>query len=167
MKVKCEFDVLSFYYPYHKELKKEVLNYLHNYQDKQNKSTNVKATMTEWNFTTPQIEKLKKFVYSNLIFFVSEECIKRAYFSDFWANIYNEGDYTVPHDHLTNCFSFVYFLQSKIYHSPLIFSDSKKRVVPKEGNFLIFSSSIVHEVPKHKHKENRITLAGNINFIRK
>ena len=166
MKVKCELDVLSFYYPYHKELKEEILKYLQNYPDKQNKSTNVKATMTEWNITTPQIEILKSFILSNIFLFNPMLKTCEFKFDSFWANIYDKGEYTISHDHLPCYFSFVYFLQSKIYYPPLIFSDTKKKILPKEGNFIIFPSIIKHEVPKHKYNKKRITLAGNIDIVR-
>ena len=34
---------------------------------------------------------------------------------NFWANIYNKGDYTKTHMHMPFYFSFVYFLKSKCY----------------------------------------------------
>jgi len=163
MKVKCELDVFSFHYPYHKELKKEVIDYLEKYPFKDKEPNNVKATMTDWNITTPQIEKLKSFTISNLVFFDYVKKIGGNYFfQDFWAIIYHKNDLTLPHDHNPSNFSFVYFLDTKKYQSPLLFSYNKEKIVPEEGKFVIFPSVLVHEVPKNKYDEKRITLAGNI-----
>jgi hypothetical protein len=162
MKVKSEVDVLILHYPYHKELKQEVCHYLKNQKDCQNKSTNVKATMTDWSITTPQIEKLKPFIISNIQTFLFPT--KGYIFNNFWANIYYKGDYTIEHDHIPNAYSFVYFLDVKKYHPPLIFSFDKKKIYPEDGKIVIFPSILKHSVPKNKYEETRITLAGNISW---
>ena len=80
----------------------------------------------------------------------------------FWANIYRKGDYTISHDHKPQFLSCVYFLKTKWYYSPLVFSDSGKKILPKEGTFVIFPSNVRHLVPKHRYRETRITLSGNM-----
>jgi hypothetical protein len=162
MKVKCEHEVLSFHYPYHKELKKEVIEYLKDHTDVQNRETNIKALMTQWNISTPQIERLKEFALSNLRFFKSLDKKFTFIFNDFWANIYSKNDYAIPHIHNPYPYAFVYFLSSKRNHSPLIFSYDKKKIIPEEGKFILFPGVLIHEVPKNKYEEKRITLAGNI-----
>jgi hypothetical protein len=163
MKVKCELDVISFYYPYHKELKKEVCEYLKKCQYNHGKNTNVKAAITDWDITTPQIEKLKTFMISNISMFGLKMPNRFNFlFESFWANVYEKGDFAESHTHAPCFLSSIYFLSIKRNYSPLIFSDSKTKITPEEGKFLLFPSIMKHEVPKHKHDEKRITLAGNI-----
>ena len=80
---------------------------------------------------------------------------------DFWANVYEKGDHIPPHNHRPSTYSFVYFVKAKWYHAPFVFTDSGKRIRPKEGRFVIFPSMVDHHVPKHRYKDTRITLSGN------
>ena len=136
--------------------------------------TNVKATIhTEWDWEPNNI------TFRNLKSFIMEEIEKycepgkvvdgvkfRLSLHNFWANVYTKGDYARPHDHRPNHFSFAYFVKAKWYYPPLIFTDSGKRIRPKEGRFVAFPSYLIHHVPKHRYKDERITLSGNfkINF---
>ena len=81
---------------------------------------------------------------------------------NFWGNVYEKGDYAQSHCHKPNDFSFAYFVKSKWYYSPLVFSDSGKRVRPKEGRFVAFPAYLLHHVPKHRYNDTRITLSGNL-----
>ena len=169
IKVKNYEDIFIGEYPFHKELKDELVSLLEKYSDKQGRKTNVQATMTEWNWD-PENVRLKR-LKNNIIEFVnynyafrrgSNPKKDRYYMRDFWGNIYRKGDYTKTHTHRPEVFSCVYFLKSKWYHSPLVFSDSGKKIRPKEGTFVIFPSHLRHLVPKHRYNETRITLSGNM-----
>ena len=121
--------------------------------------TNVKAKMTTYKFFNegngkPEFDKIRKMFPEYNI-------------TDIWGNIYNKGDCTINHthgDHSNYC-SFVYFLKSKWYYSPLIFTDSGKKIRPKEGRFVIFPSNIYHHVPVHRYDNQRITLSGNVSIV--
>ena len=177
IRVKNYDDVCIGEYPFHKQLKDEFVPLLEKYPDKQGRRTNVIATMTEWDWN-PENVRLKR-LKNNIIEFVkynfNNEDVRsivdtrsvRYFINDFWGNIYRKGDYTREHHHRPNIFSFVYFLKSKWYYSPLVFSDSGKRIRPKEGTFAIFPSHLGHFVPKHRYRETRITLSGNILPIKK
>ena len=149
-------------YSRHKQLKEQLIKGLENYQDVQNRETNVKATMTEWNISTSEIEKLKCKILSHCSPMLWDN--PRCKINDFWANIYRKGDYTLSHRHLSDHIAAVYFLKSKRYYSPLCFESFgfEKRIAPKEGRLVIFPAYLRHRVPKHKHKDTRITLACNI-----
>lgn len=149
-------------YSRHQHLQNELLELLENYSDVQFNSTNVKATMTEWNISSPEIESLKKFILENSFQLLWP--LAKPEIINFWANIYRKGDYTEYHNHNPYILSFVYFLKCKRYFSPLIFDSFlfKRKLKPKEGRLIIFPSYLVHGVPKHKYDETRITLSGNI-----
>lgn len=172
IRVKSYSDVCIGEYPLHKQLKDELVPLLEKYPDKQGRNTNVKATMTEWDWNSENV-RLKR-LKNNIIEFIYYNCNNqevrsvddntpvRYFVNDLWGNIYRKGDYTNEHKHLPNIFSFVYFLKSKWYHSPLVFSDSGEKIRPTEGTFVIFPSHLKHLVPKHRYRETRITLSGNI-----
>lgn len=162
---KCQILVIDNYIN-HTSLKEEICGYLDEYPDCQNKSTNVKATMTEWNITSPQIEILKSYIINNCSKLLWSGIIPNIIISDFWASIYRKNEYTVLHDHLPQLLSFVYFLKSKVYYSSLYFQTNfgKKKIRPKEGRLVIFPSYLRHGVLPHKYNDTRITLAGNISI---
>tara|TARA_R100001082_G_scaffold7100_1_gene4396 strand:- start:545 stop:1099 length:555 start_codon:yes stop_codon:yes gene_type:complete len=175
IRVKNYSDVYIGEYPFHKELKDELVPLLENYPDKQGRQTNVVATMTEWDWN-PENDRLNR-LKNNIIEFTNYNCAfmkgdsnrknERYFMMDFWGNIYRKGDYTEPHSHRPSVFSCVYFLKTKWYHSPLIFKSRwdepiSKRIRPKEGTFVIFPAHLNHLVPKHRYNETRITLSGNM-----
>tara|TARA_R100000008_G_C3496803_1_gene121580 strand:+ start:70 stop:624 length:555 start_codon:yes stop_codon:yes gene_type:complete len=88
------------------------------------------------------------------------------YCSTFWANVYEKGDYARPHCHKPAHYSFAYFVKAKRHHAPLIFTDSGKRIRPKEGMFVAFPAYLKHHVPKHRYSDTRITLSGNFEIDR-
>ena len=167
MKVRSKSDVYIADYPFHDKLRDELVSVLENYEDQQNGTTNVKATMTSWNITSPQIEKLKKYAANEIdkVFpfsMVNEGSIMTLGWKDFWGNVYRKGDHTLSHQHRPSICSFVYFLKTKWYDSPLVFTDFGERVRPKEGRYVVFPGHIWHHVPKHRYDETRITLSGNL-----
>jgi len=81
-----------------------------------------------------------------------------------WLAKYNKGDYTLKHWHYPSTLSFVYFVKSPKGSSPLVFSNSGKKVKPEEGKVVIFPGNMWHHVPKNNCND-RITLAGNFSII--
>tara|TARA_B100000287_G_C20230765_1_gene621995 strand:+ start:38 stop:571 length:534 start_codon:yes stop_codon:yes gene_type:complete len=177
MKVKHNVEIVIDDYPFSEKLKESVLPLLENYTGGISRDlTNVKAIHTEWNwqFDNTQIKKLKLYLV-NLIkknFDFNFKSIAKdssdgngLEVQNLWGNVYNKGDYAIPHDHFPYAFSFAYFLKSKWYYPSLIFSDSGKRIRPKEGRFVIFPAYLIHHVPKHRFKDTRITLSGNVSIV--
>ena len=42
------------------------------------------------------------------------------------------------------------------------FSDGGEKIRPTEGTFVVFPAYLNHLVPKHRYRETRITLSGNM-----
>ena len=169
IQVKSKSNVHVGEYPFHDKIKSELLLVLEKYFDRQDRGSNVYATMTEWKITSPQIERLKAYVVNELHKFLPNSMVRQdqdmeVIWRDFWGNIYRKGDYAKSHHHKPSPFSFVYFLKTKWYDSPLIFSDFGRRIRPKEGRFVIFPGYLMHAVPKHRYNESRITLSGNLHY---
>ncbi len=168
MKIKNDVEVIVGDYPFANQLYDELVPILEKHPDKQDRKTNVKATMTDWYITTPQMAKLRKFLLNEVSCKFSTNVIGdeglTPIFRDFWANIYHKGDYTDPHTHTPAAYSLVYFLKSKWFYSPLFFTSSRQKVRPRMGSFVIFPSYLRHCVPKHRYNESRITLIGNFYY---
>tara|TARA_B100000131_G_scaffold22845_1_gene21980 strand:+ start:187 stop:720 length:534 start_codon:yes stop_codon:yes gene_type:complete len=172
--VKHKADVIKDEYQFADKVKGEVLSLLKVCNTIPQDNSNVKASLhTEWDWEPENI------TFRNLKSYIKEQIEKafqpgvassgrRQYLIDknFWANVYKKGDYAQPHGHRPFDFSFAYFVKSKWYYSPLIFTDSGKRIRPKEGTFVAFPSYLMHHVPKHRYDDTRITLSGNFTINR-
>ena len=167
MKIKHNAEIIVGDYEFAESLNKEVLYQLKYATDIGH--TNVKASMhTGWDWL-PNNQKVKNFKS----FILSE--IERKYqpgarindsrsfgkITAFWGNVYKKGDYAQSHCHKPDDFSFAYFVKAKWYDSPLVFTDSGKKIRPKEGRYVIFPSYLLHNVPKNRYNHERVTLSGN------
>ena len=170
MKVIHNAEVIVGDYQFADQIKSEVLSLLKTCNPIPQDNSNVKASLhTEWDWEPDNI------TFRNLKGFIREE-IERWYkpgkvsdggrswlnMHSFWANVYEKGDYAQSHCHKPNDFSFAYFVKSKWYYPPLVFTDSGKGIRPKEGRFVAFPSYLKHHVPKHRYNDTRITLSGNL-----
>ena len=172
--VKHKADILIGEYQFADKVKSEVLSLLKFCDPIPEENSNVKASLhTEWNWEPDNI------TFRNLKAYIREE-IEKHYrpgamvdgerdilkVGNFWANVYEKGDYAQSHCHKPNDFSFAYFVKSKWYYPPLVFTDSGKRIRPKEGTFVAFPAYLMHHVPKHRYNDTRITLSGNLTIVR-
>tara|TARA_Y100001963_G_C6726292_1_gene421620 strand:+ start:746 stop:1330 length:585 start_codon:yes stop_codon:yes gene_type:complete len=158
-------------YPFSSALKKSLVDELEKEKDVIDRESNVKATMTSWNYApnNPYIIQFKKWILNEIKNFYNEGCFDpnfkfEPYFFNFWGNIYRKGDHTVTHNHFPSFFSISYFLKTKWYHSPFIFTNSKRKIRPKEGRIIIFPAHMYHHVPIHRFNDTRITLSGNVDL---
>jgi len=83
----------------------------------------------------------------------------------FWLNEMNAGDVTTAHTHddddeLLSC---VYYVVVPDKSGDLIIYDNKKKnsIAPKEGEFIFFSPSTLHEVSKNESEYVRLSIAFN------
>ena len=174
MKVLHNAEVLVGDYQFADRVKEQVLSSLKTCNPIPQDNSNVKASLhTEWDWEPDNItfRNLKSFIREEIERYyrpgvVSDGTRSRLKVSNFWANVYEKGDYAVSHCHKPHDFSFAYFVKSKWYYSPLVFSDSGKLVRPKEGRFVAFPAYLKHQVPKHRYKDTRITLSGNLTINR-
>ena len=174
MKVKHYADILVGDYQFADKVKNEVLSCLNHCNPIPQDNSNVKASIhTEWEWEPDNItfRNLKAYIRGEIERYfrpgaMSDGPRKVLKMKNFWANVYEKGDYAQSHCHKPYDFSFAYFVKSKWYDSPLIFTYSGKRVRPKEGRFVAFPSYLLHHVPKHRYNDTRITLSGNLTINR-
>ena len=82
-----------------------------------------------------------------------------------WAAKLDKGQETIDHNHLyVASLAFVYFVNTPIGASPLVFTTSGKRIKAESGKLVIFPASLRHKVPINKC-DNRVTIASNIALI--
>ena len=170
MKVVHNAEVIVGDYPFADQIKSEVLSLLKVCNPIPQNHSNVKASVhTEWDWEPDNLK------FRNLKAYIREQVEKhfrpgarsdgsRSWVKchTFWANVYEKGDYAISHCHKPMDFSFAYFVKSKWYYPPLVFTHSGKRIRPKEGRYIIFPSYVKHHVPKHRYRDTRITLSGNL-----
>ena len=174
MEVSHKTNVLIGDYQFADKVKEQVLSLLKLCNPISQDNSNVKASLhTEWNWEPNNItfRNLKEYIREEIETYYKpgftagggRSWIKSG---DFWANVYEKGDYAQSHNHKPNDFSFAYYVKAKWYYPPFIFTDSGKRVRPKEGRYVIFPSYLMHHVPKHRYNDTRITLSGNLQINR-
>tara|TARA_B100000287_G_scaffold134059_1_gene126003 strand:- start:74 stop:616 length:543 start_codon:yes stop_codon:yes gene_type:complete len=171
MKVKHNAQVLVGDYQFHHHVSREVHSlFAKGIAAIPQDHSNVKASIhTEWDWERDNItfKNLKAFIREEIERYfkpgsMSSGMIMNLECKNFWANLYEKGDYAQSHCHKPYDFSFAYFVKSKWYYPSLVFTDSGKRVRPKEGRFVAFPAYLKHYVPKHRYNKSRITLSGNL-----
>ena len=167
--VKHSTPIIVGDYQFADRLKEQVLSSLKTCNPIPQENSNVKASIhTEWTWEPDNI------TFRNFKEFIREE-IERyfrpgatvgggryyVYCRTLWGNVYEKGDFANSHDHRPDNYSVAYFVKSKWYYPPLVFTHSGKKIRPKEGRYVIFPSYLDHHVPKHRYNDTRITLSGN------
>ena len=92
MKVKSECNIITGEYPFHKQLKEELVPLLENYTDQHGRRTNVKATMTEWDWgnNIERVLRLKNFIIETSGGMgINKNLFQELKVRHFWANIYH------------------------------------------------------------------------------
>ena len=166
MKVRHDAEIIVGDYQFADSLNKEVLHQLKYTID--HGHTNVKSSVfTGWNWLpdNPKFKNFRSFIESEIkkkypMRMIGGQLINGS-LKNFWGNVYKKGDYAQSHDHLQFNYSFAYFVKAKWYDSPFVFTDSGKKIRPKEGRYIIFPACLVHHVPKNRFNHERITLSGN------
>ena len=132
--------------------------------DVQKRKTNVKASMTDWYLHTQD----------SLVGTLCDEAIEIAtaihpksfnppefYTRKCWGAVYNKGDFTKPHNHTPNVYSWCFYAHVPKGSAPLEFPDADLTIHPEEGDIILFSGLARHSVPPCE-VDNRIVVAGNI-----
>jgi hypothetical protein len=131
--------------------------------DKKDRKTNVKADMTEWNMSTHE-------PFQQIVCRV-EDVIKEWYdtragvvvltsLTACWGAVYRKGDCAVPHSHLPDSYSFVYYPKAEPGCSTLMFKGYTYQ--PKTGYGVIFPSYLDHMVKTEESDNLRVVVAGNL-----
>ena len=161
--VRENLKVLVEYHPFHESIKKKILadnlNFIRN-PIVDGSVSNLRAERTVATPYSEGIQLIKEWVLN----IIRQKYSGFDYKVDGWVAKYSQGDYAIEHDHIPHSFAYVYFVKTPKGSSPLVFSNSGKRVKAEEGKVVIFPACMRHHVPKNKC-DGRVTLAGNIWII--
>ena len=102
-----------------------------------------------------------------------------------WVNINKPGDFNWPHKHLNSHFSAIYYLKVPKKSGDIVFlnpfnkentfylkkfnnynshNSSVFKHTPQESTFIMFPSNIEHAVERNESKQERISIAFDINL---
>lgn len=135
--------------------------------DKMDNSTNLKAIMSTYSiwFETDKFNSLlDSIIYFTQKSFNLPSSSLPLELSEAWFAIYKKGHHAIPHHHIPNRYSFVYYLQTDESSSPLIFNKCNLEITPKNDMLIIFPSYLEHSVPDQIGNKDRICVAGNLNW---
>ena len=143
--------------------------------DRQDRKTNVKADMTDWNLPIdhqkPPYNQFFDFLRVSILDSITKlvnpidysRCEPHSYsVTTLWGAVYRSGDYTKMHNHFSSTFSFCYYLKMNNPPTPLQFRSIDHIITPTEGMLIMFPGWMDHEVSNVVSEDERIVLAGNI-----
>ena len=157
-------------YPFADKVKKATLEALKFATNIPKTHTNVKASVHTsyiWEEDNIILNNFKKYIINEVETlhrpgFMADGTRHHLKCENFWAMIYEKGDYAQIHCHKPFHYSFAYFVKAKRDHAPFVFTESKIKIRPKEGRYVIFPGGLLHHVPPHRSDDKRITLSGNL-----
>ena len=147
--------------------KEKCIEEIYRLGDSMDQQTNVKAQMTSY-----QIWNESR-VFDTLISNIDDSINKlipidipqvKYKTGDAWGAVYKEGHYARYHTHHPHQLAWVYYLKST-GDTPLVFDDCDFKVNPIDDTLVVFPGYVTHSVPKHIEKEDRICLAGNVDWF--
>ena len=128
------------------------------------------ALMTSWEcMDKKEFKIISDYAYNLIMSFETSlycapaRCECRLILQQLWGQLYNKDHHQALHHHVPSHWSFVYFVNTPKGSSPLVFTQSGKKVKAESGKMVIFPGSIYHHVPENKC-EGRSVIAGNIYY---
>lgn len=130
---------------------------------------------------------LKKEIMNNVRTYMFDILrIKKSYslhMTTSWANKHNPGDFSQEHNHNNSIISGIYYTDVDENSGDLIFANpfanfgltlelqlenygqfnaSEARITPKNGDLILFPSSLKHKVDKNRSSNDRFSIAFNV-----
>ena len=169
MQIREGYSILIKNHPHHQQLNKKLMEEMDQIEYPMTNASNVKAKMSEWRLETPTCDILLSWIKSILLAdryhrTISVEMGNKLHLDQMWCSRYDEGEYTLSHDHLPSSFAFVYYVKCPKGSSPLVFDYCRKKVKAEEGKLIFFPASVSHSVPKNRCKD-RVVLSGNLRYF--
>ncbi len=167
MKIKETYDIIIEKHPHYESLNKKLLQDADSIDYPLSHKTNVMAKCSDWRVETENTLKIEKWILQVLY---REKPYLNRFRKDPFTHIrngdlffvrYNKGHHAVSHDHIPAIWSWSYYVKCPAGSSPLVFTTSGKKANLKEGQCIVFPSSVKHHVPKN-NCDDRVVLVGNI-----
>ena len=170
MNIRCRenLEVQIYHHPHYQSLNKKLMDDFSKLDftnhDPSYKYANIKGSKFSFIEHDPSIKPKGVTLVENWIEQIIKDKIKCSFHFNFntWVAKLDRGQETIEHDHLYFAsFAFVYFVNTPIGASPLVFNTSGKKIKAESGKLVLFPSSLKHKVPVN-NCDNRITIASNI-----
>ena len=141
--------------------------------DKQNRGSNVKACMTDWNMQAePGFAELEKEIAGIINYLPTlppyrminnvGTSTEHMIITSMWGMLYKKNDYTKVHHHWPAVYSGVFYLEiPKDYAGTLFFPDLEHHIEPIKGQLVVFSGSTRHGVETIKSNGERLAVSFN------
>jgi len=149
----------------------ECISIIKDIGDEMNKSSNLKCDMTSYDSLVEHesFQKIRDIILDRVSEYHLFSGVPKELFhiSSMWGAYYDIGEEAVEHQHLPNLLSFCLYLNVDENSSPIIFRDVDDEYViqPDIGDIVIFPSWLLHSVPKHNEKTNRVVISGNLEIL--
>lgn len=152
------------------DYKQKCIDTIYSLGDRMAQKTNVKGIMSSyfiWQESDVFHDLLGKINRTIVDIYGKERTNCKSLILNAWSGIYKKEHYTVPHSHAGAEFSFVYYLQSdgttpiRFLRSP---NDPVYQFYPKDNDFVVFPGNVPHDVPEHTSEQDRICIAGNVDY---
>ena len=101
---------------------------------------------------------LQKIITKNPHMFGREGALR---LEEVWGTTFKKGDNITPHNHMPFAWTWIFYVNTPVGSSPLVFSESKRTIQVAKGKLLIFEGRLQHEVPECT-VDGRCILSGNI-----
>ena len=165
VKVPIISTILEDHVEINKYLKQVILE--HRHHNPETTKSNVKAWHSSW-MTHEENLKFQPFcnLVRNVCTFLTEEYYKASnemLVTNMWAMMYEESDYTMPHNHMPSLYASSYYVDVEDGSAPIIFNKdtpNELTILPRNGMLLIWSGNLNHMVPPTKTK--RMVISMNI-----
>ena len=143
--------------------------------DKQNRETNVKASMTDWQMQKePGFVELEKEIASIInylpeIFNPNDDTFRllSMEIEHMWGMVYKKDDYTNIHNHWPSVWSGSFYLDIPTdYAGTLFFPELDHNIEPITGQLVIFNGSLLHGVRTIQSNSERLAVSFNYNILK-
>ena len=136
--------------------------------DKQNRRSNVKAIMTDWQMQKePGFVELEKEITSIInylpeIFTPQSGFIGSMAIESIWGLLYKKNDYCTVHNHWPSVWSGTFYLDIPTdYAGTLFFPELEHHIEPVTGQLVIFSGTTRHGVKTFQSNGERLAVSFN------
>jgi len=169
--VKSIVDIYTTHLTIDPTIKDTIIQTIKDEGDKQNRETNVKASMTDWvmqrepGFVELEQEITSIVNYLPKITRPNDTSNFPMEIRNMWGTVYKKNDYTEVHDHWPSIWSGSFYLDIPTdYAGTLFFPELEYNIEPITGQLVIFNGNTRHGVKTIKSNGERLVVSFNYNM---
>ena len=166
--VNSSADIFTAHLTLDPAIKDTIIKTIKDSGDKQNRKTNVKADMTNWNMQEESgFRELEQEIASVIKYIPSitrpnDHSDHPMEIKTMWGLCYKKNDYTDVHDHWPSIWSGTFYLDIPTdYAGTLFFPELEYDIEPVTGQLVIFRGATLHGVKTIQSNSDRIAISFN------